>query len=44
MEEAKKVAIQNIVDREIKRFADSYKTRFTKEVDKPDGVINSKKK
>ena len=43
MEEAKKAAIQNIVDREIKRFADSYKTRFTKEVDKPDGVINSKK-
>lgn len=43
MDEAKKVAIQNIVDREIKKFADSYETRFTNEVDNPDGVINSKK-
>lgn len=43
MDEAKKSAIQNIVDREIKHFADSYETRFTNEVDDPDGVINSKK-
>ena len=43
MNEAKKTAIQNIVDREIKEFADSYENRFTNEVDNPDGVINSKK-
>ena len=43
MDEAKKVAIQNIVDREIKKFADGYETRFTSEVDNPEGVINSKK-
>ncbi len=28
MDEAKKVSIQNIVDREIKKFADSYEARF----------------
>lgn len=43
MDEEKKNKIQNIVDREIKKFADSYETRFTNEVDNPDGVINSKK-
>lgn len=43
MDEAKKAAIQNIVHREIKKFADSYETRFINEVDDPDGVINSKK-
>lgn len=37
MDEAKEVAIQNIVDREIKHFADSYETGFTNEVDGPDG-------
>ena len=43
MDEAKKVSIQNIVDREIKKFADSYEARFTNEVNDPEGVINSKK-
>lgn len=43
MEEVKRIAIQNIVDKEIKKFADSYEIRFTNEVDNPDGVINSKK-
>ncbi len=43
MDEAKKIAIQNIVDGEIKKFADSYETRFTNEVTDPEGVINSKK-
>lgn len=43
MDEAKKIAIQNIVDREVKKFADSYEMRFTNEVNDPDGVINSKK-
>lgn len=43
MDEAKKRAIQVIVDKEIKKFADTYETRFTNEVDNPDGVINSKK-
>ena len=39
MDEAKKIAIQNIVDKEIKKFADSYENRFTNEVDNPDGVF-----
>lgn len=43
MEETKKRAIEEIVDREIKKFADSYESRFSGEVDVPDGVINSKK-
>lgn len=43
MDNTKKLAIESIVDREIRRFADSYRTRFTNEVDDPDGVINSKK-
>ena len=43
MDEAKRVAIQKIVDKEIKKFADSYETRFTNEVNNPEGVINSKK-
>lgn len=43
MDEAKKVAIQNIVNREIQKFADSYETRFANEVNDPEGVINSKK-
>lgn len=41
MDNTKKLAIETIVDREIRRFADSYRTRFTNEVDDPDGVINS---
>jgi hypothetical protein len=43
MDEAKKIAIENIVDREIKNFSYSYETRFTNEVNDPEGVINSKK-
>ena len=43
MDEAKKKAVQNIVDSEIKRFAEAYEKRFTDEADDPDGVINSKK-
>lgn len=43
MDETKKIAIQNIVDSEIKKFADNYETRFTNEVNNPEGVINSKK-
>ncbi len=43
MEEAKKLAIQAIVDREIRKFTDGYERRFSAEVDDPDGVINSKK-
>ncbi len=43
MEIDKKAAIQAIVDNEIKKFADSYESRFVNEVDDPDGVINSKK-
>ena len=43
MDEAKKVTIQNIVDQEIKKFANSYEIRFTNEIDAADGVINSKK-
>ena len=39
MDEEKKIAIQNIVDNEIKKYADSYETRFTKEVNDPEGVI-----
>lgn len=43
MDEGKRTAIQCIVDREIKRFADGYEARFAGEVDAPDGVINSKR-
>ena len=43
MDETKKNAIQNIIDHEIKKFADSYEFRFTNEVNDPEGVINSKK-
>ncbi len=43
MEEAKKEEIRKIIDREIKRFADDYETRYVKEVNNPVGVINSKK-
>lgn len=43
MDEAKKTAIQDIIDSEIRKFADAYETRFTDEIDNPDGVINSKK-
>lgn len=39
MDEAKKVSIQNIVDREIKKFADSYEARFTNEVNDPEGLL-----
>ena len=44
MNEIKKAAIQNIIDTEIKKFADAYEARFRKEADNPYGVINSKKK
>ncbi|MDO5346771.1 MAG: TdeIII family type II restriction endonuclease [Lachnospiraceae bacterium] len=43
MEEQKKAAVRRIVDREIKRFADSFERRYSREVDDPEGVINSKK-
>ncbi|MDO4303048.1 MAG: TdeIII family type II restriction endonuclease [Bacillota bacterium] len=43
MDEKKKTAIQEIVDREIKNFMDTYETRYAGEVSDPDGVINSKK-
>lgn len=43
MDEAKKKAVQNIVDSEIKKFAEAYEKRFTDEANDPDGVINSKK-
>ncbi len=43
MDAKKKKAIQHIVDREIRKFVNKYKRRFTDEVDIPDGVINSKK-
>lgn len=42
MDERKKQAIQKIVDEEIRKFTDSFEARYTKEVDNPDGVINSK--
>lgn len=44
MEDSKKIQIQNIVDREIRAFIDNYEKRITKEVNKPNGVINKKKK
>lgn len=43
MDKEKRAAIQSIVDFEIKKFADGYETRFTNEVNDPEGVINSKK-
>lgn len=43
MNEDKKISIQNIVDREIRKFADSYENRFTNELNDSNGVINSKK-
>lgn len=43
MDSNKKNAIQNIINREIKQFADTYEIRFTSEIDNPEGVINSKK-
>ena len=42
LDERKKQAIQKIVDKEIRKFTDSFEARYTKEVDNPDGVINSK--
>lgn len=42
MDEGKKVAIQKIVDDEIHKFTDGFEARYTREVDNPDGVINSK--
>lgn len=42
LDERKKQAIQKIVDEEIRKFTDSFEARYTKEVDNPDGVINSK--
>lgn len=43
MDKEKRAAIQSIVDFEIKKFADGYETRFTNEVNDPEGVINSKR-
>ena len=43
MDSNKKNAIQNIINREIKQFADTYEIRFTSEIDNTEGVINSKK-
>lgn len=42
LNERKKLAIQKIVDEEMHKFTDSFEIRYTKEVDNPDGVINSK--
>lgn len=38
MDSNKKNAIQNIINREIKQFADTYEIRFTSEIDNPEGV------
>ena len=43
MEEQKKEAVCRIVDREIRQFADSFRQRYFRAVDDPEGVINSKK-
>ena len=43
MEELKRKAINEIIDSSIKSFADGFEIRHIKEVDDPNGVINSKK-
>ena len=43
MQELKRKAINEIIDSSIKSFADGFEIRHAKEVDDPDGVINSKK-
>ncbi len=43
MNDAKKQAICSIVDTSIKSFVDGFELRHSSEVDKPTGVINSKK-
>ena len=41
MEELKRKAINEIIDSSIKSFADGFEIRHIKEVDDPNGVINS---
>ena len=43
MEENKKKAIQQIIDSNIKSFAEGFELRYSSEVDNPEGVINRKK-
>lgn len=43
MDENKKKAIQQIVDSNIKSFAEGFELRYSSEVDDPEGVINRKK-
>ncbi|MCI8620659.1 MAG: TdeIII family type II restriction endonuclease [Clostridia bacterium] len=43
MENLKRKAINEIIDSSIKSFADGFEVRHIKEVDDPNGVINSKK-
>ena len=43
MEELKRKAINEIIDSSIKSFADGFEIRHIKEVDDPNGVINTKK-
>lgn len=43
MEKLKRKAINEIIDSSIKSFADGFEVRHIKEVDAPNGVINSKK-
>lgn len=42
MDTLKKTKIEKIVDTEIYKFTNSFETRYTKEVNNPEGVINSK--
>ena len=42
MDTLKKTKIEKIVDTEIYKFTTSFETRYTKEVNNPEGVINSK--
>lgn len=44
MNENKKKAIQQIIDSNIKSFAEGFELRYSSEVDDPEGVINRKKK
>lgn len=43
MENLKKKAINEIIDSNIKSFADGFEARHIKEVNDPSGVINAKK-
>jgi len=43
MNENKKKAIQQIIDSNIKSFAEGFELRYSSEVDDPEGVINRKK-